>query len=60
MVWIERYLSVCVVSVEALRHRGDKSPLEELMDDFSRAAVSMACGAWIAVMGLVVDGGRVC
>lgn len=32
--WIERYLSVCGVSVEALHERGDKSLLEELMDDF--------------------------
>jgi hypothetical protein len=34
VAWIERYLSVCGVSVEALHERGHRSLLEELMDDF--------------------------
>jgi hypothetical protein len=34
VAWIERYLSVCGFSVEALHDRGDESLLGELMDDF--------------------------
>ncbi|BAH54955.1 hypothetical protein ROP_67080 [Rhodococcus opacus B4] len=33
MAWIERYLSVVGVKVEVLREQGDKSLVEELMDD---------------------------
>lgn len=40
--WIERYLSVCGVSVEALHERGDKSLLEELMDDFMALLASFS------------------
>jgi putative resolvase len=40
--WIERYLSVCGVSVEALHERGDKSLLEELMDDFMALLASLS------------------
>ena len=40
--WIERYLSVCGVSVEALHDRGDKSLLEELMDDFMALLASFS------------------
>jgi predicted site-specific integrase-resolvase len=42
VVWIERYLSVCGVSVEALHDRGDKSLLEELMDDFMALLASFS------------------
>jgi putative resolvase len=42
VAWIERYLSVCGVSVEALHQRGDKSLLEELMDDFMALLVSFS------------------
>jgi hypothetical protein len=34
VAWIERYLSVLGVKVEVLREHGDKSLVEELMDDF--------------------------
>jgi putative resolvase len=34
VAWIERYLSVCGVSVEALHDRGDTSQWGKLMDDF--------------------------
>lgn len=40
--WIERYLSACGVSVEALHERGDKSLLEELMDDFMALLASFS------------------
>ncbi len=40
--WIERYLSVCGVSVEALHEREDKSLLEELMDDFMALLASFS------------------
>jgi predicted site-specific integrase-resolvase len=40
--WIERYLSVCGVSVEALHERGDKSLVEELMDDFMALLASFS------------------
>jgi predicted site-specific integrase-resolvase len=40
--WIERYLSVCGVSVEALHECGDKSLLEELMDDFMAVLASFS------------------
>ena len=40
--WIERYLSVCGVSVEVLHERGDKSLLEELMDDFMALLASFS------------------
>jgi len=42
VAWIERYLSVCGVSVEALHDRGDKSLLEELMDDFMALLASFS------------------
>jgi putative resolvase len=42
VAWIERYLSVCGVSVEALHDRGDKSLLEELMDDFMAVLASFS------------------
>lgn len=37
-----RYLSVCRVSVEALREYGGKSVLEELMDDFMAMLASFS------------------
>ena len=40
--WMERYLSVCGVNVEALHDRGDKSLLEELMDDFMALLASFS------------------
>jgi predicted site-specific integrase-resolvase len=40
VAWIERYLSV--VSVEALHDRGDKSLVEELMDDFMAVLASFS------------------
>jgi putative resolvase len=42
VAWIERYLSVCGVSVEALRERGNRSLLEELMDDFMALLASFS------------------
>ncbi len=42
VAWIERYLSVCGVSVEAVHQRGDKSLLEELMDDFMALLASFS------------------
>lgn len=42
VAWIERYLSVCGVSVEVLRERGDKSLVEELMDDFMALLASFS------------------
>jgi putative resolvase len=42
VAWIERYLSVCGVSVEALHERGDTSLLEELMDDFMALLASFS------------------
>lgn len=42
VAWIERYLSVCGVNVEALHDRGDKSLLEELMDDFMALLASFS------------------
>lgn len=42
VAWIERYLSVCGVSVEALHERGDRSLLEELMDDFMALLASFS------------------
>jgi putative resolvase len=42
VAWIERYLSVCGVSVEALHDRGDQSLLEELMDDFMALLASFS------------------
>lgn len=42
MGWIERYLSVCAVSVEVLRERADKSLVEELMDDFMALLASFS------------------
>lgn len=42
VAWIERYLSVCGVSVEALHDQGDKSLLEELMDDFMALLASFS------------------
>jgi hypothetical protein len=42
VAWIERYLSVCGVSVEALHDRGDMSLLEELMDDFMALLASFS------------------
>jgi predicted site-specific integrase-resolvase len=42
VAWIERYLSVCGVSVEALHDRGDTSLLEELMDDFMALLASFS------------------
>jgi predicted site-specific integrase-resolvase len=42
VAWIERYLSVCGVSVEALHERGDRSLLGELMDDFMALLASFA------------------
>lgn len=42
VAWIERYLSVCGVSVEALHDRGDKSLVEELMDDFMALVASFS------------------
>jgi putative resolvase len=40
--WIQRYLSVCGVSVEVLRDRGDTSLVEELMDDFMALLASFS------------------
>lgn len=42
VAWIERYLTVCGVSVEVLHDRGDKSLLEELMDDFMALLASFS------------------
>ena len=42
VAWIERYLSVCGVNVEALHDRGDTSLLEELMDDFMALLASFS------------------
>jgi predicted site-specific integrase-resolvase len=42
VAWIERYLSVCGVSVEALHDPGDTSLLEELMDDFMALLASFS------------------
>jgi predicted site-specific integrase-resolvase len=42
VAWIERYLSVCGVSVEALHDRGDKSLVAELMDDFMALLASFS------------------
>jgi putative resolvase len=42
VAWIERYSSVCGVNVEVLHDRGDKSLLEELMDDFMALLASFS------------------
>jgi predicted site-specific integrase-resolvase len=42
VAWIERYLSVGGVSVEALHERGDRSLLGELMDDFMAVLASFS------------------
>ena len=42
MAWIERYLSVVGVKVEVLREQGDKSLVEELMDDFMALLASFS------------------
>jgi putative resolvase len=42
VAFIERYLSVCGVNVEALHDRGGKSLLEELMDDFMALLASFS------------------
>lgn len=42
VAWIERYLSQVGVTVEILRDRGDKSLVEELMDDFMALLASFS------------------
>ncbi|WP_133169286.1 IS607 family transposase [Rhodococcus opacus] len=42
VAWIERYLSVVGVTVEVLREHGDKSLVEELMDDFMALLASFS------------------
>ncbi|TQC47757.1 hypothetical protein EEB14_19050 [Rhodococcus sp. WS4] len=42
MAWIERYLSAVGVKVEVLREHGDKSLVEELMDDVMAVLASFS------------------
>jgi predicted site-specific integrase-resolvase len=42
VAWMERYLSQVGVTVEVLRDKGDKSLVEELMDDFMALLASFS------------------